>query len=163
MRKLAWTAMIVCVALGAGAKADEAAALASKLARLQMPKEQFEKSMAAVFGQMQEATEEQAKAAGKAVPPDFATRMGGAMREIISYDEMMDLVAGVWMKHFSVDELKALVRFYESPVGRKLAGKQPEIARDTMGTMMPLIMQRVPKVMEKLKAGDTGGAAPAVK
>jgi uncharacterized protein len=156
MRKLGRTTM-VCLALAGSARADEreAAALASKLARTQMPKAQFDKSMAAMFAQMQAGMEDQAKAAGRPMPPDFAARMTEAMHDLVPYDEMMDLVAGVWMKHFSVEEMKALVRFYESPLGRKLAEEQPEVARDTMGVMMPMIMERMPKVMEKLKAGGT--------
>jgi hypothetical protein len=156
MRQLTWTAITIGLALGGTARADdrEAAALATKLARMQMPKEQFEQSLTAVFSQMQEAVAEQAVATGKHAPPDFTTRRSAVMREILSYDEMMDLTAGVWMKRFTVDELKALVRFYESPLGRKLAKKQPEIARDSMGTMMPLILQRMPKVMEKLRIAE---------
>jgi len=154
MLRIRWTTLTLCLALGGAAHAEEreAAALASRLMRKHMPRAQFDRMMQMMVGQMQEAMEQQAAASGTAVPPDFAARIATAVHEMVPYDEMMDTAAGVWMKHFTVAELKDLLKFYDSPVGKKLVDKQPEIAQDSMGVMMPMIQSRMPRIMEKLKA-----------
>jgi uncharacterized protein len=48
-------------------------------------------------------------------------------------DRLVDELVPVYEKHFTQDELAELVRFYESPVGRKLVEVQPQLNRDSLG------------------------------
>src|SRR5579871_4547999 len=42
-------------------------------------------------------------------------------------DEVTDQLAGIYDKHFSDDEIKGLLQFYGSPLGRKFAAESPKI------------------------------------
>ena len=42
-------------------------------------------------------------------------------------DEVSNQVAGIYDKHFSDDEIKGLLQFYSTPLGRKLAAESPKI------------------------------------
>jgi len=42
-------------------------------------------------------------------------------------DDVTNQVAGIYDKHFSDDEIKGLLQFYSSPLGRKLAAESPKI------------------------------------
>ena len=44
----------------------------------------------------------------------------------------IDLIIPVYAKHFSTDELDALIAFYESPVGAKTVSVMPQITREAM-------------------------------
>ena len=44
----------------------------------------------------------------------------------------LDLEARVVSRHFTVEELKELAKFYDSPLGRKLTGETPKIQMELM-------------------------------
>jgi hypothetical protein len=44
-----------------------------------------------------------------------------------SADEVTNQVAGIYDKHFTDEEIKGLLQFYSSPLGRKLAAETPKI------------------------------------
>ncbi len=46
--------------------------------------------------------------------------------------EFADLMVPVLDHHLTHDDVKAIIAFYESPAGKKLAGVTPAIARETM-------------------------------
>ena len=46
--------------------------------------------------------------------------------------ELLDSLALVYDRHFTVSELKALIGFYHSPLGRHLLKVQPLLARESM-------------------------------
>ncbi|OOZ41626.1 hypothetical protein BOW53_02805 [Solemya pervernicosa gill symbiont] len=47
-------------------------------------------------------------------------------------DELIELVVPIYAKHLTHEEVKALVRFYQSPLGRKLIAAMPGITRDSL-------------------------------
>lgn len=53
-------------------------------------------------------------------------------KDVLSIDALLDDVAQVYSKHFSESEVKKLVDFYQSPLGKKAATKMPEVNRDMM-------------------------------
>lgn len=46
--------------------------------------------------------------------------------------EFESLIAGVWDRHFTAAELRQLLAFYDTPVGRKTLEVQPAIAQESM-------------------------------
>jgi hypothetical protein len=42
-------------------------------------------------------------------------------------DEVSNQVAGIYDKHFSDEEIKGLLQFYSTPLGRKLSAESPKI------------------------------------
>ncbi len=64
-------------------------------------------------------------------------------------------MVNIYDKHFTHEEIKDLVQFYESPTGKKLLEKNPEITKDLINSMMtkymPEFQERLIKKMEELK------------
>ena len=44
--------------------------------------------------------------------------------------QILDLAVPVYDKYYSADEVKALIKFYESPLGQKMASTQPKLSRE---------------------------------
>ena len=61
----------------------------------------------------------------------------------------------IYDKHFTHDEIKDLIVFYESPTGKKILEKTPEITKDLMEAMMndymPEFQEKLMKELERLK------------
>lgn len=53
------------------------------------------------------------------------------MRDDINAGEIIELVIPVYAKYLTHEEIKELIVFYESPVGRKLAVVQPRIFQES--------------------------------
>jgi len=64
------------------------------------------------------------------VPADFWKDAAAEMRSQI--DELLELQIPVYEKHLSHEDIKAMIRFHESPVGRKLNKVQPQIQMESM-------------------------------
>jgi hypothetical protein len=50
----------------------------------------------------------------------------------INADEILELSVPAYEKHLTHEEIKQLIAFYESPVGKKLIQVQPQIVQDSM-------------------------------
>ncbi len=85
---------------------------------------------------------------GAQVGPDekqaFDDYMGSLSLSEKDLEEMLDLMVPFYDKYLDDEDVAALVRFYESPAGRKYVSVLP----DMMNEMMPRIMERQ---MEKVK------------
>ena len=46
--------------------------------------------------------------------------------------EIIEMVVPIYAKHFTREDIKAMVEFYKSPVGRKMIAKQPQITMESM-------------------------------
>ena len=77
----------------------------------------------------------------------------------LSTDGLVEMTVGVYDKYLSHDDIRQLIRFYESPVGRKLIKVQPLILRDSMQIGGKWGQEVAQKVVKKLQA--EGFAPPA--
>lgn len=48
------------------------------------------------------------------------------------FSELSDEVAGLYATNFTNDELKAILAFYDSPVGKKMLNRQPQVIDTSM-------------------------------
>lgn len=64
--------------------------------------------------------------------PDVPDELWVEVAGTVSADEIVRLSIPPYVKHFSEDELVALVEFYKSPLGRTLMQKMPLVAHETM-------------------------------
>jgi hypothetical protein len=62
------------------------------------------------------------------VPEKFWTEF----RKEVSADELVNLIIPVYDKHLSHAEIKELIRFYETPVGKKMIAVMPAITQESM-------------------------------
>lgn len=87
-----------------------------------------EATFAAVIGQMIDMFKQQDT---NGVPEKFWDEIGAEMNATAMKD-LVGLLAPVYQKHMTTDDLKAITAFYESPVGKKYAEKTPAITQESM-------------------------------
>jgi hypothetical protein len=75
-----------------------------------------------------------------------------AMSDPKVVDGMEQLVYRVYMKHYTADDINALVAFYKSPVGQKSIRFMPVVVTETMQGSMEIMMPEAQKQVEKLLA-----------
>jgi hypothetical protein len=78
-----------------------------------------------------------------------------------SYQEILDIQAGLLAKHYTEAELRELLAFYRTPLGKKAIRVMPEVMADVNGQTTALLQQRIPAMMERLKPLFERASAPA--
>jgi hypothetical protein len=114
-----------------------------------MPREMFDGMMKQVRDEMYAQVNEFARRQNKPLPVDASERMQRAIRNSVSYEEIVILTADAYMKHFTPDEIRQISEFYNTSVGHKLARVQPEIMGDIMPKITNNINARVLEAMRK--------------
>ncbi|GAK34738.1 hypothetical protein JCM17846_02420 [Iodidimonas nitroreducens] len=65
--------------------------------------------------------------------------------------DVIALTASVWSRHFTIEEIRVLTAFYQTPLGTKLLEKQPIIARESMQAGMQMSQKAAMTAMEAIK------------
>lgn len=65
------------------------------------------------------------------VPAAVWNEFGEEFTKAVSRD-ILDLLLPIYQKHFTEDDLKAAIAFYESPAGQKMALASPLVMRESM-------------------------------
>jgi len=81
------------------------------------------------------------------VPEEFWTSF---MKEV-SKDDLLNLVIPVYDKHLTHDEIKELIKFYESPIGKKLISVNPQIMKESMAAGEEWGRKIAERVLKKLQ------------
>jgi len=68
----------------------------------------------------------------KGMAPDVPDEFWKDFRARVKPDDLVDMLAPIYEKHLTEEDLDALIKFYESPVGRRFIEKQPLILADSM-------------------------------
>ena len=76
--------------------------------------------------------------------------------QISSPGGLVDRVIPIYDMHYTHNEIRALIKFYESPLGKKMASIRPEITREGIVVaeqwvryLEPLLIQAIEKSLEK--------------
>ena len=93
----------------------------------------------------------------KNVPESFWSEF---FREMDTNEPITKIVP-IYARHLSDKEVDELIRFYESPIGRKLISVQPMIMQESMGAGKEWGRQVGERVVQKLR--DKGLVKPGVK
>ena len=67
-------------------------------------------------------------------------------------DRMVDIYVPIYQKYFTLDELREIVAFYDSPVGRKLAAATPAMTREGMEKGQQLGMEIANEMMAEVRS-----------
>src|SRR5690554_6267734 len=79
---------------------------------------------------------------------DFTDAMMEEMKELSRKLNDVELV-NIYDKHFTHGEIQDLIEFYESPTGKKILEKNPEITKELMSSMMTKYMPEIQKNLNK--------------
>lgn len=72
-------------------------------------------------------------------------------RALITSDELRNNLIGVFDKHFSTEELKALLQFYDTPVGKKMTEQSVPILRETMEVAQQISKRAMEEVTKEFR------------
>ena len=64
---------------------------------------------------------------------------------------MIDLIVPIYDKHLTQDDVKGLIAFYQSPLGRKMTSVMPQIAQESMQVGQQWGMQIAQRVQKRLE------------
>lgn len=156
-------ALLVVLLVGADPPAiQQQRALGLQLVELVQPESSYRAGLQQMTEQMVPSLEAQARATGRTLPPDYRERMNAVLLEVVPYSEMKQWSAEIYAQRFTVPELKELLAFYRTPVGRKLASKLPEIMGEAGKKISVVLPERLPGALKRhgLIGGDPDEPAP---
>jgi hypothetical protein len=111
-----------------------------------------------IFKRSLEAQLSLMKASETRVPPRFWDEV---LKEV-DPDKFVELLIPVYDKHFSDEELKGLIAFYETPLGKKLVAELPPIMTESATIGDKYGRQIANQVIKRMQAeGTFPSAAPA--
>ncbi|MCX7848563.1 MAG: DUF2059 domain-containing protein [bacterium] len=85
--------------------------------------------------------------------PDDVQR---TLRDVLKPDEMVREVIPVYEKYLTVEDLRALLAFYRTPVGQKLVRIQPQLTKDAMIVMKAYAERRIAALMGTTQRSSGG-------
>lgn len=120
-----------------------------------------------MFAQRFEQTK--APASKKAVLDSYQAKADAALDQAIGWNKLKPDMVKLYTSTFSESELKDLVKFYESPLGKKVLEKMPMVTQQSAQLTQQKLESAVPVVNKLLSDMTTeldpsaGKAAPAKK
>ena len=100
-----------------------------------------------IFDQMFPLIRRSAKQVPEAVWADIEKEFSAD----ISSGKLIDLVIPIYNRHFTDEDIAALIKFYESPIGQKTARVMPQIAADSMQVGMQWGLDVMQRIQQRLK------------
>jgi hypothetical protein len=64
---------------------------------------------------------------------------------------VMREVGAIWSKHFTADEIRGLIAFYETPLGRKVVDTLPAITQEASQAGVSWAQQHMPDISKKVQ------------
>lgn len=134
-------ALLICVGMPALGAGQTRAAARTRADAVSSKHEDTEKLMELVgtrdilrelFDQDIDAQIEAMRRARPDVSDEFWEEFTAEFKRQASPDELMKAILPIYDKHFSHQEIRQLIAFYESPLGRKISTTLPEIQRESL-------------------------------
>jgi Uncharacterized protein conserved in bacteria len=146
-------AFLLCLlSLSLAAHADEAS---QREARALVDALQMDKQLEGMSAAMSQAmTREMGNMGGNPrVGNIFMTEAMNVLKErALRPGGMIDTATNAYAETFSADELREIRRFYESPTGRKIIEKTPELMGRVMQQSMAMSRAAMPEICSRAKA-----------
>jgi len=102
----------------------------------------------------------------KQAMPNVPERFWVDFQKEVRTEELIDLIVPVYDRHLSHEDLKVLIKFYESPTGKKFIAALPAITQESMAVGETWGRSLADRVIAKLKAegaASKDGGKPASK
>jgi len=110
--------------------------------------------------QMAGATVDQVIKSMRAANPNLPPRATEIIRATIDAEfkkafapggDMANLLTGVYAKHFTQDDIRGLIAFYESPLGKKVVEALPAVAQESIALGNQWAVSRMPQIVQDLQ------------
>lgn len=80
------------------------------------------------------------------IQQEFMDKMMDLLADELSWDNLKDDYITIYTDFFTPDDMRGIIRFYNSPVGKKFLEKQPELMQRSMQISQKQMMEIMPKV-----------------
>lgn len=142
-------------------------ALAEELLVVMQVKQSIEQSIAAARAMLPAQMEELRAATGQPqsapASSNDVNRLFDVMARELSWENMKKDYIALYAEMFSEEELRAMIAFFKSPVGRTWLAKQPEIARRSMQFSQNLMMRMLPAIQSLREESPAVPPIPAAE
>ena len=82
----------------------------------------------------------------------FVNAFAESYQKKFDVDQVTGQIVGIYDKHFTEDEIKALLQFYGSPLGQRVAAEMPKIAREIQAASRATGAKAAKETLQALKA-----------
>jgi hypothetical protein len=83
--------------------------------------------------------------------PDVDAQFWDDFLKEVKPDDLVNMIIPIYDKYFSDDDIRQLITFYNTPVGKKLVENLPAITQESMSIGMEWGKQIAGKVLERLR------------
>lgn len=90
-------------------------------------------------------TEAQLSPAQKAVITTFSQKAKASLDDTLAWAKVRDAVAKIYMDRFTEDEIREVLAFYRSPIGRKWVGQTDQVSADIDAVIRARVQASVPE------------------
>ena len=97
-------------------------------------------------------TLEQSLASTKSQHPQIPQEFWDAFMAEVSVDEMLNRLIPIYNKYLSAEDIKELIKFYETPLGKKTVNVLPQITRESIEVSQQYGIESAKRVLQKLEA-----------
>jgi uncharacterized protein len=73
------------------------------------------------------------------------------MKKELSWENLKPGFEKLYAETYSAEELKGLIKFYQSPIGKKFTAKQPQMQQKSMVMVQKMMMRIMPKIQALTK------------
>jgi len=98
----------------------------------------------------------------KKMIPDAPDKFWTDIMANVNPNELINLVIPIYQKYLTEDDVKGIIAFYASPVGKKLIRVQPAIMRDSIRLGQQWGQQMARRILLKYKQKNYKHALPRV-
>ena len=91
----------------------------------------------------------------KPVFKKYLGKMRKAFEEEMGWDKIKHNFVDIYTKTYTEDEIRGILKFYKSPVGRSYAKKMPQLIQESMGItkkIMPAFTQKMQVITREMVA-----------
>lgn len=92
----------------------------------------------------------QAMARAEQMLPHMVQSLGKIFSDPSLVDEMIDEMVPLYASNYTVEEIRQLTAFYQTPLGRKMLALTPKLGAEGMAIGQRLMMPRVSKLMSEM-------------
>jgi hypothetical protein len=85
--------------------------------------------------------------------PNLSPALMKNLKDKINSEEVLQMYVPIYTKHYTHDEIKQLIKFYESPLGRKVVKTMPAMAQESVAIAEKWNEQLIAEIMQELMSG----------
>lgn len=103
-------------------------------------------------GQLGKQLMDQMLAQFKQAMPRVPEKFWDEVAKETSVEQLVEMVVPVYDGNFEHEDIKGLIAFYESPLGKKLIAAQPQIMKESMAAGQKWGMEVAARIVKRLQA-----------